>query len=118
MEALDRKEQMMQSLTQLQEQIQFASIDARPLKALSNIVPPSVSLESLGISLADNARTLKFDISGDIYAKVTTTDVELIKFVQQLEGTGYFQNIQIEKTKKFTDVEQPGMFFNLTFQTR
>jgi|GEM_PF-2547240 len=115
--AMDRKEELVQLLNQLKKEIQFSSIDEKPLKTFSEIIPSNFGIEYLDIKMSEDNSTLHFNLSGNIYSKVTSTDIDLIKFVQKLESTGYFTNIEIKKTKKFSDPAQPGMFFEMTFST-
>ena len=118
LDAMEHKKRLEASLEQLKKQIQFASIDAKPLQTLSNVIPANFGVEHLDVKLGPNSNSLYFALSGNIYDRVTMTDIELIKFIQQLESTGYFNDITIDKTKKIDDPVQPGMYFELKFRTK
>ncbi|MBL7069567.1 MAG: pilus assembly protein PilM [Candidatus Omnitrophica bacterium] len=79
------------------------------LKALSNIIPDNIVLETLKINQDKN--TISFN--GTVFTGSDVGEVILAKFMESLERSPYFTNINLVSSQRSSREEEPATLFSM-----
>lgn len=112
--AVKTQNQVVKQLQDLRDQIQIETLDSRPLKLLSNMVPANFALDEVDVQIGDNRQQLNLTVSGNIYGNVTDSEIDLIEFYQNLMGTDYFGDVRLDEKKKLQMANTSGLFFKMS----
>ncbi len=112
--AVAKQNQVAGDLQNLRDQIQIETLDARPLKLLSNMVPANFALDQVNVQLAPDRTNITLTVSGNIYGSVTDSEIDLIEFYQRLMNTDYFSQVQLEEKRKLNIANTTGLFFKVS----
>jgi len=112
--AVAQQNQVVTQLQDLRDQIQIETLDSRPLKLLSNMVPANFALDQVNVELAPDRTHMTLEISGNIYGSVTDSEIDLIEFYQRLMTTDYFNQVQLLEKRKLNIANTTGLFFKVS----
>ena len=112
--AVAQQNQVATQLQDLRDQIQIETLDSRPLKLLSNMVPANFALDQVNVELGEDRTHMTLTISGNIYGSVTDSEIDLIEFYQRLMTTDYFSQVQLLEKRKLNIANTTGLFFKVS----
>jgi len=103
-EEIARREKFVRAVKSLEKPTMYI------LKELSNIIPDNIVLDSLKVN--QNKNSISF--SGTVFTGSDVGEVMLTEFMESLERSPYFTNINLVSSQRGTGGEEPATLFSMS----